>query len=335
MAAFNRERLASRGSVGRLKGRVNQLEQTQGLTSVALDEIDNPTGNTSLNMSNKQVKFTWTAPQVADGAFELEASGGFTGDLLHIHQHTGNVGSVDLLHVEAADSDACGIKVSTTGTSFNCDNVIQSTLATGTAPFTIASTTMNTNLNAEMLAGKKVNELGGWYAASTVTGGGNDMDLIGIEKTTGAVASVEFSSIDSGYMGFDIKGSVDTSSGTNWFVCQLNGDSGANYKLNMNTTNGTTHATQAQTLGGMPIAILAAGDMCSFNGHIGKVADSDEATGTFQFCSHPTDTTSNGESYSQWDVGTTAEIHTLTFIFNAQNVAQDSTFAVWGYKDGT
>jgi hypothetical protein len=75
-------------------------------SSVALDAITAPSGNTAFSMANKQIKFSWVAPTVADGAMELEITGAFTGDVLHIHQHTGNPGAgTHLIHAECADVD--------------------------------------------------------------------------------------------------------------------------------------------------------------------------------------------------------------------------------------
>ena len=75
---------------------------------IKLNEVANPDGNKSFTMSNKLLAFRYTAPTPADefeGAFEIEATGGFTGNLLHVHQHTGNPGEVHMVHLEAEDAD--------------------------------------------------------------------------------------------------------------------------------------------------------------------------------------------------------------------------------------
>ena len=85
------------------------------LTSVALDEVDNPIGDKTFTMANKTLAFRYTAPTPAgefEGAFEIEATGGFTGDLVHIHQHTGNPGEVHMVHLEAEDPDVIPLCVS-------------------------------------------------------------------------------------------------------------------------------------------------------------------------------------------------------------------------------
>ena len=81
--------------------------------TVLLDDLGNPSGDTAFNMAAKQLKFSWTNPTPSDGAMELEANGGFTGDILHIHQHTGNPGAgTHLIHMEADDADVVPLFIS-------------------------------------------------------------------------------------------------------------------------------------------------------------------------------------------------------------------------------
>lgn len=82
---------------------------------VKLNDIQNPDGNTLFNCGVNQVKLKWTSPVTADGAFELDVSGNFTGDVLHIHQHTGNPGASDLVHLEAEDTDVTILRCSNAG----------------------------------------------------------------------------------------------------------------------------------------------------------------------------------------------------------------------------
>lgn len=72
-----------------------------------LNEILNPDADKTFTFVNNSLKFSFTAPThpTFDGAFEIEAIGIFTGDLIHIHQHTGNVGATNLVHIEATDAD--------------------------------------------------------------------------------------------------------------------------------------------------------------------------------------------------------------------------------------
>lgn len=77
-----------------------------------LDELGNPSGNKTFTMANKTLVFTFTTPTGGDGAFEIEATGGFTGDLFHLHQLTGNPGAgTDLAHFESSDADVTGLRI--------------------------------------------------------------------------------------------------------------------------------------------------------------------------------------------------------------------------------
>lgn len=73
-----------------------------------LDQVNNPAANKSFNMTTRTLQFLWTNP--GGNPMELEASGAYTGALLHIHQHTGNPGSTYLLEIEATDADVEHIK---------------------------------------------------------------------------------------------------------------------------------------------------------------------------------------------------------------------------------
>ena len=70
----------------------------------ALNNITNPTGNKTFNMTTRQLGFLWTNP--SGHPFELEVSGGYSGAVLHIHQHTGNPGvGTYLILIESTDTD--------------------------------------------------------------------------------------------------------------------------------------------------------------------------------------------------------------------------------------
>lgn len=69
----------------------------------ALNQLANPTGDKTFNMTTRQLSFLWTNP--SGNPIEFEASGAYTGSLVHIHQHTGNPGSTYLLTLEATDTD--------------------------------------------------------------------------------------------------------------------------------------------------------------------------------------------------------------------------------------
>lgn len=107
----------STATVAQIAANVTHTALTTGNPHVVLlDELGNPSGNAAFTMANKQIKFTFQAPATADGGFEIEATGGFSGDLVHIHQHTGNPGAVDLVHLEAVDSDVVPLRIVGAGT---------------------------------------------------------------------------------------------------------------------------------------------------------------------------------------------------------------------------
>jgi len=73
---------------------------------VKLNEIANPDGDVNFNLTTRHIQFSFTNPVPdPDGAFEIEALGAFEGDLLHVHQHTGNPSAVNLVRFEADDTD--------------------------------------------------------------------------------------------------------------------------------------------------------------------------------------------------------------------------------------
>jgi len=87
-----------------------------------LDTIENPVENTDFTMANKTLKFTYQAPTPAvdTGAFEIEARGGFSGSLIHIHQHTGNPGAgTKLIEAEAEDVNVCVLDLTSAGENFS------------------------------------------------------------------------------------------------------------------------------------------------------------------------------------------------------------------------
>lgn len=84
---------------------------TWGAPTVRLDQVTSPNANTLWAMTTNQLRLLFTNPAVADGGLEIEASGAFAGDLVHIHQHTGNPGAVDLLHLECDDVDVLPLRV--------------------------------------------------------------------------------------------------------------------------------------------------------------------------------------------------------------------------------
>lgn len=82
-------------------------------SNLRLDQILNPAADTNFNMNGFGINFTFTGA-LADG-MTIEGIGALTDDLLHIHQHTGNVGNIDLVHIQAEDPDALPLNLTTVG----------------------------------------------------------------------------------------------------------------------------------------------------------------------------------------------------------------------------
>ena len=90
----------------------NPLSYYNSSSPPTLDVIGNPTASKTFTMANKNLSFVFTAP--TDNAFEIEALGGFSGDLLHVHQHTGNPPTgTDLIHIESSDADVLPLNITT------------------------------------------------------------------------------------------------------------------------------------------------------------------------------------------------------------------------------
>jgi hypothetical protein len=96
------------GNVVTVKATEDGLEFAAGGGTPKLNDILNPDGDKTFAMTTHQIGFLWTTP--TGNPMELEASGAYTGALLHIHQHTGNPGSAYLLELEASDTDVEHVK---------------------------------------------------------------------------------------------------------------------------------------------------------------------------------------------------------------------------------
>lgn len=84
------------------------------ITGDALDLLEDPIGSKTFGMGINALKFTF-ANTTAAGALELNAIGAFTGDILHVHQHTGNPGVTTLAVFEAEDSDVTAVRITGVG----------------------------------------------------------------------------------------------------------------------------------------------------------------------------------------------------------------------------
>ena len=70
----------------------------------ALDDVTDPDASKTFGMGTNSLKFQFANTTAAE-AFELEALGNFSKDLMHIHQHTGNPTAGSILVVEWEDMD--------------------------------------------------------------------------------------------------------------------------------------------------------------------------------------------------------------------------------------
>lgn len=108
-----------------LTGLSGVLKAAAGVVSgsATLGDLGNLAADKTFNNGDNSISFNFIAPSGAptyDGAFEIQASGAFVGDLLHVHQHTGNPGATDLCHFEAEDADVLVLHLSHSGGSGKC-----------------------------------------------------------------------------------------------------------------------------------------------------------------------------------------------------------------------
>lgn len=103
-------------------------EYVDSLIPVKLNEVANPDASKTFNLgNNKYLEFTSVdrTPIADEGTFNFTASGNFTGDLVHIHQHTGNAGAnTNLLHIESEDSDATCLTLTANAAADSALNII-------------------------------------------------------------------------------------------------------------------------------------------------------------------------------------------------------------------
>ena len=121
-------------------------------TTPTLDQIGNLAANKTFNNAANSISFNFTNPTnqpTYDGAFEIQASGAFAGDLLHVHQHTGNPGTSHLAHFEASDADVIPLHI--TGPT-NDGSTLLADLADSDGA-TVFSVDSNGNIIAPTLSG--------------------------------------------------------------------------------------------------------------------------------------------------------------------------------------
>lgn len=82
---------------------------------VLLNEVGNPSANKTFGMGDYGLTFNFASP--SSNGMDLNFTGAFTGDGLHIHQHTGNPSLEHLVHIEAVDTDIIPLCVTHEGPS--------------------------------------------------------------------------------------------------------------------------------------------------------------------------------------------------------------------------
>ena len=88
--------------------------------SIPLNQIQDPTDSKIFTFPINKIltlRSNDNTPTANEGIFNFEGIGNFTGDLVHVHQHTGNAGvGTVLLRVEGVDADALPLQLSGSGT---------------------------------------------------------------------------------------------------------------------------------------------------------------------------------------------------------------------------
>lgn len=97
---------------------IDTLDVDVNATGITLSMIENTTADKLFTFANKGLKFLYTGanPGAYDGMFELEMTGNLQADVMHIHQHTGNVvAGSKLLHLHGEDTDLLELEISGQG----------------------------------------------------------------------------------------------------------------------------------------------------------------------------------------------------------------------------
>jgi len=90
------------------------VNYTGSATMPRLDQVLDPNTNKSFTMGNNTLEFVYSAPVpgVSSGAFAIEATGNFNGDLIHVHQLTGSpITGSKMLYVETTDTDVIPLDI--------------------------------------------------------------------------------------------------------------------------------------------------------------------------------------------------------------------------------
>ena len=84
-------------------------DHTGATLTLRLDQVSNSNTDKTFTMTN-DLKFTFTGAGCGyDGGFEMNLTGAYSGDVQHIHQHTGNPSYAVLLNLENEDADVINL----------------------------------------------------------------------------------------------------------------------------------------------------------------------------------------------------------------------------------
>jgi hypothetical protein len=254
--------------------------------SESLHEIQNPTQTKLFNMGTQNLGFQWngvgTHPSF-DGAFELEAIGAFSGDLIHLHQHVGAPGAADIIHVEAeatnvtalrlspAASVACEISMSNTGMPFKvlntqgtvmCESLNVEWVDGFKAVNLVASNKTYSNATVT-LAGAGLVQVQSNAANSIIISADPQTAIVGIQAGTGTATSGTVILSNSNGVSFGLNGQTVTAS-VNALTFSAGTSSGALGSIVLSNSNnvsfglnGSTITASAGGVGGGGIAGIA------------------------------------------------------------------------------
>jgi len=170
--------------------RIDGSGNTTNLT-IPLDQLSTPSGDKSINLGNNSLSLNWVAPSGAptyDGAFEIQANGAFVGDLMHVHQHTGNPGTTDLAHFEASDADVTGVRISANASADAL--VVASGNAKINGPLTVDNSSLSYFVRSGLTSGSGVATVVAVVARYTSTPSADDGPVLGFYADDGSLQQV-------------------------------------------------------------------------------------------------------------------------------------------------
>lgn len=181
-----------------------------------LDQVLDPNTDKVFSMSGDVLQFAWgTGGSISTnatrmGLFELDFQGHLTseGDLVHIHEHSPNPGTIDLVHIEASGTDVTCLKlIAGASVAAEINKPVKFLMSANTSPFILDSNASSVvaSLNADLLDGKHSSEL-------TAAAGMSEL-VVAASGSTNSVTQLTFSNANN--VSFGLNGSVVTASASN------------------------------------------------------------------------------------------------------------------------